>query len=70
MADNVIPFDFRTKTRLSRLQLVEAAETDFQAYAFLQLCKAGFLPRDQLAHVATYLPLTALLVLKELLKKP
>jgi hypothetical protein len=71
MIDNVIPFEthLRTKKRLSAFRTAEAADADFQAHAFLQLCEAGFLPRDQLAYVATYLPLTALIVLKELLKE-
>ncbi len=69
MLDNVIPFDFRDKKKLSAFHSAEAAHADFQAHVFLQLCRAGFLPHDQLVNVATYLPLTTLVVLKELLKE-
>ena len=71
MPDNVIPFDkhFRIRKRQQVFRAAEAPDANFQAHAFLQLCEAGFLPRAQLANVASYLPLPALIVLKGLLKE-
>jgi hypothetical protein len=71
MSDNVISFDkyYRLRKRQQVLRATEASDANLQAHAFLQLCEAGFLPRTQLANVASYLPLPALIVLKELLEE-
>lgn len=71
MPDNVIPFDkhYRIRKRQQVFRAAKASDAYFQALAFLQLCEAGFLPRTQLANVASYLPLPALIVLKGLLKE-
>lgn len=70
MADNVIPFDKYLRARNERRapSTTELPTPQFQALAFLQLCDAGFLPRDQLTKVAEYLPFPALVLLKGMLR--
>ena len=70
MADNVILFDkyYRIRKRRSVCS-ANAADANFQAQVFLQLCEANFLSRTQLTVVASYLPLPALIILKGLLKE-
>jgi hypothetical protein len=70
MADNVIPFDkrYRTKREIPVFRVADSRKASEEALAFLVVCEANFLSCAELTYLASKLSPLALTILKWRLK--